>query len=303
MIDPASRLSHDSLAIFLFHGVVPSNGDYKIRNYTRKHLTADRFRSLIGELASQGAALSMDAVVDHIDRGAAFPPNAFAITFDDGFANNLTVAGPILESADIPATFYVTTGFVEANGMSWIDRIEVAFEQTEESSVDLPWSTDPVALGSAEERIQALELIRAHVKSGALEDVEGFVEHIFHATKVDSVVSSPDMLDQKLTWEQVSQMNEHPLFTVGGHSHTHAVLSFLSRPRLEHEVATSLRLLRERAGVFTSHYSYPEGLEHCYSDEVIFVLRQHGIRCCPTAIDGVNPVDTDLFHLRRIAVI
>ncbi|MFH1452519.1 MAG: hypothetical protein ABIH00_00885 [Armatimonadota bacterium] len=51
------------------------------------------------------------------------------------------------------------------------------------------------------------------------------------------------------------------------------------------------------------HYSYPEGLDYCYSDEVINMLKEYGIKCSPTAIDGVNKVGDDLFHLKRVAVV
>ena len=51
------------------------------------------------------------------------------------------------------------------------------------------------------------------------------------------------------------------------------------------------------------HYSYPEGLEDCYSDRVINVLKQHGIICAPSAIHGKNCIGDDLFHLKRIMVV
>ena len=40
-----------------------------------------------------------------------FPPNSFAITFDDGFENNLSVAAPLLSDLKIPLTIYITTNF------------------------------------------------------------------------------------------------------------------------------------------------------------------------------------------------
>ena len=92
------------------------------------------------------------------------------------------------------------------------------------------------------------------------------------------------------------------LFTVGGHSHTHAILSFLDDDALDAEIDTSLRLLAERARIKARHYSYPEGLRHCYSDRVIRHLKKRAIRCCPTAEDGVNDHRTDLFRLKRITV-
>jgi peptidoglycan/xylan/chitin deacetylase (PgdA/CDA1 family) len=42
-----------------------------------------------------------------------------ALTFDDGHATNLTAAKPLLERAGIPATVFVTTGFVGADAFFW----------------------------------------------------------------------------------------------------------------------------------------------------------------------------------------
>ena len=71
---------------------------------------------------------------------------------------------------------------------------------------------------------------------------------------------------------------------------------------LEDEVTRCLDLLAEKASLTTEHYSYPEGLENCYSDRVAGVLRRHGIVCCPTAEDGTNSLGQGLFGLNRIAV-
>jgi peptidoglycan/xylan/chitin deacetylase (PgdA/CDA1 family) len=110
-------------------------------------------------------------------------------------------------------------------------------------------------------------------------------------------------LDRKLTWAEVRELAGGDGFTVGGHSHTHRILSHLDRATLEYEVDTSLSMLADALGEPVRHYSYPEGLAHCYSDEVIDVLRERGIVCSPTAEPGINHVGADLFRLRRISVV
>ena len=105
-----------------------------------------------------------------------------------------------------------------------------------------------------------------------------------------------------MTWAQVRALADDPLFSIGGHSHTHAILPFLSPRALESEIATSLKLLRMHLPERVEHYSYPEGLAHCYSDRVIDVLRAQGVRCCPTAEPGVNAPGADLFRLKRVMV-
>ena len=301
MSDLTHRLTQDGrLTIFLFHGVIEPQ-QHQVRNYTRKHLPAADFQAMLEGLERAGHALSMDDVATTCRSGKPFPKGAFAITFDDGFENNLTVARPILNRLGIPATVYVTSRFIDENGMSWIDRIEYAMELVSTGILKFPWSQNAFPFTTAAEKIAILGDIRTQVKSTPDLDVDAFVSDIFRQLDLEEIRSSREQLDQKMTWDQVRDWCADG-FLVGGHSHTHAILSFLSPTQLEREIDVSLKMMSEKAGIVTPHYSYPEGLAHCYSEDVIQMLKGRGITCCPTAIDGINQPGADPFHLRRVMV-
>ena len=301
MISPVNMLRQDGLAIYLFHGVVEKS-EYSVRNYTKKHLEKNIFAAVIRELCEHGQCLSIEDVVECRLNGQKYPPNAFVISFDDGFENNYSIAAPILAEEGVPAVFYVTTKFIEHNGMSWIDRIEYCLEKAASGRLSFKWDVETRLFQNSEDKIKLLEEIRLNVKKDSTIDVVAFANDIFDQCDMEPVSQSNDPLDQKMSWEQVRALNESPGFTVGGHTHTHATMSFLSPENLNEEISISLRLLREKAGVMPRHFSYPEGLEHCYSPQVIATLKRHGIVCCPTAIEGVNSPEEDLFHLKRIMV-
>ena len=196
---------------------------------------------------------------------------------------------------------YVTSRFIDENGMSWIDRIEYGLEVAPSGQLELPWSERPSLFANDEEKIGILNEVRRYVKSTPSLNVDAFVSDIFRQLDYEEVQSSDDQLDRKMTWDQVRSWSSGG-FLVGGHSHTHAILSFLEPSRLEWEIATSLGMLKDKAGLTTPHYSYPEGLAHCFSEGVIEKLKAHNIICCPTAIDGINEPGADPFHLRRVMV-
>jgi len=300
MTDYTRFLGEDTFAIFLFHGVIRQQR-HRIRNYTRKHLELNEFEAILRSLKSEGTAVSLPEIVAATQSGAALPPGAFAITFDDGFENNHSVAAPALSALDIPATFYVTSGFIAENGASWIDLIEYAVEHTPMARLDLPYPGLTGVWTTPAEKIALLNLVRQTVKGDRAIEPYEFAAEVMRQLGVGPLVPDPE-LDQKMSWAQVRALSEDPLFTVGGHSHTHRILAYLETDELTREIGLSLDLVRPHVSGPLTHYSYPEGLSYCYDDRVIRLLKEQAIICSPSAEHGVNRMGDDLFHLKRVMV-
>jgi len=297
------QLHKNSFVIFLFHGVV-ENANTGVRNYTRKHLLANEFEVLIRSLKEKGNPISMDDVIWCYNNGNKLPSYSYAITFDDGFENNYSVAAPILEKYSIPATFYISTHLVDKNLMTWTDQIEYCFENIKRASVRLPWYKNDFHLNGEESIIDCLDDIRAHVKKNPqLYGQEKVVTMLFDQCGLNMVLSSNHPLDQKMNWDQVSDLHHNKLFTVGGHSHNHVSLGLLDSSVMKNEVENSIDLLKNKAGISSPHYSYPEGQKIDFNENVIAELKKNNIRCCPTAIDGLNDLTIgSMFHLKRVMV-
>lgn len=301
MKDYATYLQDKEFAIFLFHGVITKNR-HTVRNYTKKHLEVNEFEDVLRRLRTLGNPISMGEVVSAHKEARCLPPNSYAITFDDGFANNFHIAAPILRRHETPAMFYLTSSFVENNEGSWTDLIEYAVESVDEVRFkhDCFQPTSPIK--SVADKIAFLDKIRGIVKSDANLDPYEFALELWKQNGVNRFIPDSE-LDQKMTPHEVAKLAADPLFMVGGHSRTHRVMSFLSSAELKAEVSTSIQSLKSWTGQEIVHYSYPEGLAHCYSEEVISCLKEYGILCSPTAIEGTNELKTDLFHLKRISII
>ena len=94
----------DRFVIFLLHGVIRQQVP-RIRNYTNKHLELDNFVSILRDLCFHGTPVSMLDIVAANYGELVLPRRAFAMTFDDGFENNYSVAAPVLEEFSVPTTF------------------------------------------------------------------------------------------------------------------------------------------------------------------------------------------------------
>lgn len=80
------------------------------------------FREQLEALKSRRTLLSMDALVAGLETGS-LPPRATALTFDDGYADNLLVAAQILEDLEVPATLFLTSGLISASRRFWWDEL------------------------------------------------------------------------------------------------------------------------------------------------------------------------------------
>tara|TARA_B100000579_G_scaffold352723_1_gene307219 strand:+ start:42132 stop:43040 length:909 start_codon:yes stop_codon:yes gene_type:complete len=295
------RLVEDELTIFLFHGVINENNS-GIRNYTEKHILSKDFSNLLKQLYEKGTPVSLDEVANKWEQNCKLPKFPYAITFDDGFENNLTVALPILKRYLTPATFYVTTKFINENEMSWVDKVEACVDASSKQSLTYKGLFHDFEIVNNDSKINFMNKVRNHVKNTSHVDADEFAKEICKSIQLENEPTIIPEIDNKLTWEQIKIMDKSDLVSIGGHSHTHRIMSHLSKQELENEISLSLDLLKTNLEKSIHHYSYPEGQSNSYSKDVIKVLKEYGIKICPTAIDGTNPSFSDLFHLKRIMI-
>ena len=84
-------------------------------------MPTSKFAEQMEFLSENHEVVSMDGLVDYLESEPDRDANKFvvAVTFDDGYKDNLTHALPILEQYNIPATIYITTRFPEGDTWMW----------------------------------------------------------------------------------------------------------------------------------------------------------------------------------------
>jgi peptidoglycan/xylan/chitin deacetylase (PgdA/CDA1 family) len=70
---------------------------------------------LEGLLARGFVAWPLSALIECYRESKSVPPNVFAVTFDDGYENNLLNALPILKRLNVPATIFLATTYLDTN--------------------------------------------------------------------------------------------------------------------------------------------------------------------------------------------
>jgi peptidoglycan/xylan/chitin deacetylase (PgdA/CDA1 family) len=295
------NLPKNDFVIFLFHGVIEKNL-FEVRNYNKKHILKKEFLKILKLLKRKGNVLSLDEILYHIKNHINLPKNTYAITFDDGFENNYSLAAPILDELNLPSTFYFSTDFIENNTMSWIDKIEYCVELKKKGEVYIPWFRRKIQFNSKQSKISLLENIRYFVKNNLGFNINNFVNHFFNQCNIKIINHSNINIDKKINWKQTNVLKNNKLFKVGGHSHEHLSLGLLSSKQSTLQIRKSFRLFKKRINLNLDHYSYPEGRKIDYNKSIITTLKSSGIKLCPTAIEGKNNLNTSLFDLKRILI-
>ncbi len=294
-------LKKKSLSIFLFHGVIDKN-PFKVRNYSKKHILKKEFIEVLNDLNNFGTCISLNKAYSKIKRKENFKDYSFAITFDDGFFNNYKIASPILKKKKIYATFYITTSFIDKNEMSWIDKIEHIVENTKaEKNINI-FNKKFLVKNNIKSKINFLNSIRKLAKKDKI-DLDNLVLNVKNQFGYTKKISNlKNILDKKMNWEEVKELNKCKYFDIGGHTVNHPILAFLTDKEANKEINDSIKIIKKKAKIKLKHYSYPEGLKHTYRKREINLLKKAGIKICPSAEFGINTKNEDLFNLKRIFV-
>ncbi len=289
------------LTILLYHGVTESTSP-GIENFSGKHISAEIFEKQMRQLQKNAVVLSLDEVVELTNKNKAWPNNSVVITFDDGFANNHEVAAPILDTLQLPAIFYVCAGMINTNLMFWVDQIEDMINQTTKSSIQITLEKkDPIKfnLSTDQNRIDAVQRIKFFCKQiNANKRNRVMIDLQSETGVVPNVEHGPNY--KMMSWDQLHSLYANSRFTIGGHTLYHDIMTSVSKEKMILDVKTCQGLLSHNLACKMIHFSYPEGQREHYNEEVIKVLKNEAVITSPSAINGLNPPGSDLFHLRRI---
>jgi len=226
------------------------------------------------------------------------PHKQVAITFDDGYANNYSVAYPILKAMSLPATFFITTSFIEQpNNSLWFNSIYDAIHCFSGAELNLM----EIGLGiinvkTDEDKSAAISMIKERLKKTDPRKRKNMVDMIFDTVRKNDCIK---VLSPGMSWTQIEEIASDPLMTIGGHSHTHDLLDDLTEDQAWEEIITNKRLLESHIGKEIETFSYPNGN---WNPTVSSLLERAGYNFALTTQEGfvgANPVALERFTVRN----
>lgn len=219
---------------------------------------------------------------------------AVLVTFDDGYRDYHDLAYPVLKRFGIPAVVFLATSFMDEGGMIWTDQVHWAAVSTRESRVPLPWGEK--ATLPATTRAEREELSRT--ARGYLKKLPDAERQALLPELLQRLGEPPARDRQMLSWDEVRATLE--LTEYGGHSHTHPIMSRLSRERAEAEIRTCRDRISAETGRTPTTFAYPNGGPADYTEETKELLRQNGFTLGFSTSEGIASRDSDWMAIKRL---
>jgi peptidoglycan/xylan/chitin deacetylase (PgdA/CDA1 family) len=311
----ASGRSDKKALILLYHRTAKVNSDPWGLSVTPRH-----FAEHLEVLRQCATPIQLQQLVQ--TSFDDLPERSVVVTFDDGYADNLYNAKPLLERYAIPATIFLTTGYIGYEREFWWDELDRLLLQPgtlpRALRLSINGSTYQWDLGEAAHYSEDDSQRHRHWK--IRKDAPSSRHHLYRSL-CELLNPLPEgerqkVLDELLTWAgaqptsrpthrplsltEVASLAKGELIEVGAHTVTHPALSALPVASQLDEIQGSKTWLEEILDCSVSSFAYPYGGQSDYTEETINIVREAGFASACSNFPGLTKEQTDPLQFPRV---
>jgi peptidoglycan/xylan/chitin deacetylase (PgdA/CDA1 family) len=283
------------LAILRYHAICgPEGYDYADPFIC---VTPENFEEHVKYLTQAYHVVRLEDAARALWAGTPLPANAVAITFDDGYADNLGAARTLARYG-ASATFYLTAGCLEGGQPFW--PVEVRYLVRELPSDRFEIAAGPahveIDVTTADGRRAAVKLLTKAFKGHSI-PVREMLRERLRALAPNVVI--PRVM---LTWDEVREMHRLGM-TIGSHTMTHPNLPNAGLDAARRELVSSKARLEDMINAPVTMFSYPNGgAERYCTPELKKVVAEVGFAAATTSRNAFATAKSDVYALERIEV-
>jgi peptidoglycan/xylan/chitin deacetylase (PgdA/CDA1 family) len=257
----------------------------------------DVFEKQMRTVASEFDPITLDDVLLFLNGEKPTPRRPVAITFDDGYVDNLEIAVPILGRFGIKASFYVTVEPVENGRPPWFCRLRHAFGTTHRRTWHDSTESRVHNIVEAADRKSAFLVASGRCARHAGEAQDQTLSTIEKELEVEPLTEKLMM-----TWDQVRTLQRSG-HIVGSHTLTHPNMACMGLKDLHKECVESKNTLERELGVPVHHFSYPSPiLQPHWNKQTMEITATAGYRSSVTSTAGPVRKGDHPLSLRRVVV-
>jgi peptidoglycan/xylan/chitin deacetylase (PgdA/CDA1 family) len=221
-----------------------------------------------------------------------------AITFDDGYRNNITTALPVLEKFGFPATIFLVTGLIGTKRTLWSNRVISAVQEAKYERIE--FRGHRYELGSLQQRRETSRRLQRLVKETDGSDPNSASREIELAcgTAIDPEFEKEhdfSMVDE----DAIHRAERIGLIEFGGHTVTHPILSKLSDMQLSNEILGSVARVEDITGLPCRGFAYPNGAPLDFDNRAVDLLATTNVTHAVTTVQARNHGIVDPYRLTR----
>jgi peptidoglycan/xylan/chitin deacetylase (PgdA/CDA1 family) len=257
--------------------------------------------------------LPMSEFVVKIEDGT-LPDNAVAVTFDDGYVDNVRAARPRLAANDVPATFFVVSGTIGSAREYWWDELARAV-----LLADLPVDGE-IAIASERYRVSLPARVAAdetgwHAfqeprteRHGAYMDIWQRLQTASPEVRDASMQALRELFspapargeDLPMTCSDLGALAADDRFEIGGHTSTHPPLTALAPAARRDEILKGKLACEQAIHRPLRGFAYPHG---AWDADCRSAVSECGFAwACSTESRSVPRSDVDRYALPRLWV-
>ncbi len=235
--------------------------------------------------------MQLGTLIAHLREGRPVPPHTLVFTVDDGYADFHDVAWPILKKHGIPATLFVTTGFVNQELWLWPDQVAWLLEQAPVIPAELRLGDTTIKTSG-----NTWQSLIDHLLTLPDQDKHAMIRQLADQLQTTLPGKAPAAY-ASCTWDQLRHMQDEGL-EIGGHTHTHPTLPKVEHGDLPGEIHFCQQRLQEELGERPRPFCYPNGQPADFSMPVRNAVEDAGFTGAVVAYAD-ETAHGDLYALRR----
>jgi peptidoglycan/xylan/chitin deacetylase (PgdA/CDA1 family) len=283
--------------ILLYHQVVEREYDPFCLAVSRKN-----FLLQMKYLKRHYHIISIERLIFNLKNSGNKTKKFIVLTFDDGYSDNYSNAGPILANLKIPATFFVSSGNINKTKLFWWDSLTALFD---------PRTKLPRIFKIKFNKREYLWKINPLTKQKTFFEIYSLLQHLPVKTITKIIrqltlkMKHPEALTlpyRTMNEVEISNLAKNPLFCVGAHSHNHPFLTEQPAHTQKREIVKSKQILERIIRLPVKYFSYPYGSKGSYTAQTIHYLKENGFKVACSVSRGIVTSGINLYELPRIPV-
>jgi peptidoglycan/xylan/chitin deacetylase (PgdA/CDA1 family) len=244
--------------------------------------------------------------------------NSVAITFDDGYSDNLHKAKPILTEYKIPATVFVTAGKVDRREEFWWDDLERLILRSKHLPEKICLSIRGKQYQWKLEKCSEIDRDWNVLNSENLTSRQKVYLDLCHLLRTLSIAEREHHLNEIVTWsglnsigrndylalngQEVKELASEGSIEVGAHTVNHPVLSAISAEQQNEEIEQSKLNLESILSRPVNSFAYPFGTKIDYKQETVEIVKKNNFDCACSNFPDLVWKGSDRFQLPRFLV-